>query len=220
LSRNQQPDVLVIGLGRFGSTLALELMRRGHQVHAVDSDPDRVEDYADHLTSTTRGDCTNPDTLAAVGAAGFAHVVVAIGSDIEASILVTAELAEIGVDNIWAKAISDTQARILQRVGAKKVIRPEEDTGIRVAHTLTGNIDTYFELEEDFAVVQTGVPAALAGQSLERRMVRTRYGVTVVAWKPPDGPYRNATPETVLAAGHKLLVAGHPQDIDAFAMLD
>ncbi len=217
-SRSRRSEtVLVVGLGRFGSALAAELESLGHEVLAVDTRDSIVQAHADLVTHAVSADATDPKVLISLGVTDFHHAVVAIGNDIEASILCTAAIADLGVTDIWAKAITEPHARILERVGATHVVFPERDMGRRVAHQVTGQILDYIQIDEDFALVETGPPAAEIGRSLQEAQLRARYEVTVVSVKPLGGSFTYATPDTVLEEGAILLVAGPKRAVERFA---
>ena len=212
-------QILVIGLGRFGSALACELEELGFEVLGVDVDGRRVQEHADRLTHVVQASTTDSAVLAQLGAADFDSAVVGIGTDIEASILTTAALDDLGVANIWAKAVTRPHGRILGRIGAHHVVFPEHDMGQRVAHLVTGRVLDWFQLDESFAMVETEAPAELLGRSLADAEVRARYGVTVVCVKPSGQGFTYATADTVLAEGDILVVAGPTRDAEAFARL-
>jgi trk system potassium uptake protein TrkA len=212
-----QKAVLVVGLGRFGGAVALELEVLGHEVLAMDSSEAIAQSFATRVTHVVSGDATDIETLRGLGVANFAHAVVAIGDNIEASILTTAALADLGVTEIWAKAITTSHARILERVGATKVVFPERDMGIRLAHQVTGQMIDYIEIDEDFALVETGPPTDEVGKTLQEAQLRARYGVTVVSIKPAEGTFTYATPDSILEAGAVLLVAGEKAAVERFA---
>jgi trk system potassium uptake protein TrkA len=149
----REEQFLVIGLGRFGGALAETLAELGRDVLGVDLDEKLVQRYADQLTHVVQCDTTDPEAMAQIGAAEFRTAVVAIGTDMEASILTTALLSDLGVPRIVAKAITAAHGKILERVGAHRVIFPERDMGIRVGHTLTGRALDYFQLDPGFALV-------------------------------------------------------------------
>jgi trk system potassium uptake protein TrkA len=218
-NRLQADTVLVIGLGRFGAALAETLEELGTEVLAVDVDPERVQEHADRLTSVRQADTTSAAVLRQLGAAEFPVAVVAIGTDIEASILTTAALVDVGVANIWAKAIRGDHGRILERVGAHHVIYPERQMGIRTAHAVSGRVIDYFELDPGFVLAEVRPPRKLLGQSLVEADIRNRYGVTVVCIKPQGGTFTYATPDTTLAEGDILVVAGGAEQTEAFAAL-
>jgi len=212
-------QVLVIGLGRFGSAVAEELEALGFEVLAVDGDARRVQQYADRLTRVLQADTTDEETLRQLGAADFSRAVVAIGSDIEASILTCAALADLGVPDIWAKAVTASHGKILERVGAHHVVFPEGEMGRRVAHVVGGRMLDWFQLDHEFALVETLAPREIQGRTLADVGIRARYGVTVVCVKPAGGAFTYATPETVLEEGDVLVVAGASDEAERFARL-
>jgi trk system potassium uptake protein len=215
----QAESVLVIGLGRFGGALAETLEELGTEVLAVDSDPERVQDYAERLSSVRQADTTSATVLRQLGAPDFEVAVVAIGSDIESSILTTAALADVGVPNIWAKAIRADHGRILERVGAHHVVYPERQMGIRTAHAVSGRVIDYFELDPGFVLAEVRPPRKLLGKTLLEADIRSRYGVTVVCVKPAGSGFTYATPDTRMNEGDILVVAGEADATEAFAGL-
>ncbi|MEU4773873.1 TrkA family potassium uptake protein [Micromonospora sp. NPDC023644] len=219
----QTEPVVVIGLGRFGSALALELTSRGTEVLGIDSRSRVVQSMSGRLPHVTTADSTDIEALRQLGVADFHRAVVAIGTDIQASILTTSLLADLGIPDIWAKAISDQHRRILTRVGAHKVVAPEQDMGERVAHLLSGRILDYVEVDADFAVIKTTPPRDVVGMPLRESRLRSRWGVTVVAVKPQAAlggrrpEFSHATPDTVLAYGDLILVVGPVDNVERFA---
>lgn len=211
--------VLVLGLGRFGGAVGAELVRLGIEVLGVDTDPKATQHYVKLLTHVVEADVTNTDALRQLGAAEVRHAVVGIGNDIEASILATAALEDLGVPNIWAKAVSRAHGRILERVGAHHIVYPEHDMGHRVAHVLGGRTLDWFQLDEKFAMVETPAPKEVHGKSLAKVGLRARYGVTVVCIRQGAGSFTYATPETVVGKGDVLVVAGPTEAVEAFARL-
>jgi len=212
-------QVLVIGLGRFGSAVAEELEHLGFEVLGVDGDARRVQQYADSLTHVLQADTTDIETLRQLGAADFSRAVVAIGSDIEASILTCAGLADLGVSDIWAKAVTASHGKILERIGADHVVFPEGEMGRRVAHVVGGRMLDWFQLDNDFALVETLAPKEILGRTLADVGIRARYDVTVVCVKPVGGAFTYATAETVLEEGDVLVVAGSSDKAERFARL-
>jgi trk system potassium uptake protein TrkA len=212
-------QVLVLGLGRFGSSVASEAIRLGFEVLGVDTDARRVQEHADLLTHAVEADTTDAEVLRQLGAEDFANAVVAIGTDVEASILTTANLDDIGVPDIWAKAVTQPHGRILSRVGAHHVVYPEHDMGQRLAHLVGGHMLEWIQLDEDFAMVETLAPAELFGTSLRDSEVRVRYGVTIVCVKPAGEGFTYATPDTTLTEGDVVVVAGPTKSAERFADL-
>ncbi|NBM15570.1 TrkA family potassium uptake protein [Streptomyces sp. GC420] len=211
--------VAVIGLGRFGSSLAHELMRRGWDVLGVDTDPALIQRISDDLTHAAVADCTDPEALRQLGVHEFASAVVGIGTDVEASILITSNLLDAQVSNIWAKAISRQHGQILERLGAHHVVLPEHDMGERVAHLVTGRMLDFIEFDDDYALVKTVAPAVVTGVTLGHSLVRSRYGVTVVGIKRPGEAFTHATAETVVEKGDVIVVTGKTRAVEAFAEL-
>jgi trk system potassium uptake protein TrkA len=212
-------QIIVLGLGRFGGAVAAELGRLGFEVLGVDGDEERVQYYTRLVTHVVQAEITSEEVLRQLGAGDINHAVVAVGSDIEASILATAALEDIGVRNIWAKAVTKAHGRILERVGAHHVVYPEHDMGHRVAHMIGGRMVDWFQLDEHFAMVETIVPSEVAGRTLADAGIRAKYGVTVVCVKPAGSPFTYATPDTVLNDGDVLVVAGPTPAAEAFARL-
>ncbi len=209
-------SVLVIGLGRFGTALAETLGMLGIEVMAVDIDQALVDQWADKIPHVRVADATTSAVLSQLGAASFDAVVVAIGTDIEASVLSTAALVDIGVGNIWAKAITSEHGRILERVGAHHVVFPEKDMGERVAHVVTGQVDDYFPLDDGFVLAELKAPDELIGKRLADTNLRAKYQVTVVCIKPDGGTYTYATADTVVGHGDHLVIAGSVEAADRF----
>ncbi|MEW6727714.1 potassium channel family protein [Desulforudis sp. 1088] len=172
----------VIGLGRFGTGLAVTLARMGYEVLAVDRDEDRVKAVMDEVTHAVQADALDAEALKALGLKSFDVVVVAIGTDIEASILTTVMLKEMKVRRIVAKANTELHGKVLARVGADKVIFPERDMGVRVAHAMvSGNILDHIELSPDYSVVELVAPEGLIGKTLGEAEIRGRHGISLIA---------------------------------------
>jgi trk system potassium uptake protein TrkA len=212
-------EFIVIGLGRFGGGVANTLVELGHDVLGVDLNAKNVQAHRDVLTHVVEADSTDLETMRQLGAADFGTAVVAIGTDVEASILTTAVLVDLEVRRIVAKAVSEAHGKILERVGADRVVHPERDTGVRVGHSLTGSMIDFIQLDPGFALVETTAPKDLIGRSLAEAHVRQRYGITVVCIKPAGGTFTYATPETVVSAGDILVVAGETHRAEAFGAL-
>ena len=212
-----QGEIVVIGLGRFGSVLATTLIEMGHEVLGVDLDGERVQKFAGILTHVVKADTTDEQALRQLGVADATTVVVGIGTDIEASVLTTSALSDLQIPNIWAKAITDPHGRILQRVGAHHVVFPEAEMGSRVARLVTGDLIEYFALDEDFVLIEMVVPPNLAGKRLGDTDVRSRYRVTVVCIKPEGSAFTYAESATLLGEHDLIVVAGHRADIEQFA---
>lgn len=212
--------VAVVGLGRFGKSLALELMDGKTEVLGIDADPDAVESVADRLTHAVVADSTKEEVMRQLAVHECDRAVVGIGSDIESSILTSSVLVEMKIPAIWAKAISNAHARILRQLGVHKVVRPEHDMGVRVAHLVRGRMIDYIEFDDDFAMVKTPAPEFLLNQSLRETAIRQKTGVTVVAIKRPGEGFTYATADTVIQKGDTLIVSGLIQDTERFSELN
>ncbi len=213
-------EIIVIGLGRFGSSLAATLVDLGYEVLGVDSNPDIVQNHAGALTHVVQADTTSARTLRQIGAADAVTAVVCIGTGIEASILTTTALVDLGVKNIWAKAITEPHGRILQRVGAHHVVFPEAEMGSRVAHLVTGDLLEFLALDDDFVIAELIAPGELVGVPLGQSNLRAQYKVTVVCVKPRAGQFTYADRDTVLANSDLIVIAGHRADVERFTDRD
>ena len=214
---DDHPPVLVIGLGRFGSSVADSLVAMGHEVLAVDSRPTVVQSLADRYTHLVEADSTNEAAMRQIGAADFERAVVGIGTEIEASVLTVAVLTDLAVKEIWAKALTRAHGRILERIGAHHVVYPEHAMGERVAHLVTGKMIDFIEFDDGFAIVKTRAPQECLDQTLAEAALRSRYGVTVVGVKSPGRDFTYARPETVIRAGDLLIVSGSTDKVERFA---
>lgn len=217
---SSKDPTLVIGLGRFGRALAETLTELGHDVLGVDTSPRIVQSCSLSLTHVVQADATDAEALRQIGAADFPRAVVAIGTDVQASILATYTLVDLEIPRIWAKAITAEHGAILQRVGAHKVVFPERDMGTRVARTMVGRTIDYLEIAENFVLIETTVPREIAGLTLEDARVRSRYNVTIVSIRRPGESFTYATQDTRLHAGDIVVIAGDPKHAQAFAAME
>ena len=218
MARQTPSDVVVVlGLGRFGKSLALELMDQGTEVLGLDSSEPVVQKLAHRLTHAAVVDTTDDESLRQLSVHEYDRAVVGIGSDLEASLLTASALINLGVPNIWAKAISHSHAKILTQIGVHHVVRPEHDMGKRVAHLVRGRMIDYIEFDDGFAMVKTSPPASVVGRPLSETAIRTAFGVTVVAIKRPGEGFTYATSDTVLAADDTIIVSGKVRDAERFA---
>ncbi|MGE5654215.1 MAG: potassium channel family protein [Bacillota bacterium] len=180
----QRRQYAVIGLGRFGSSVARSLHNLGHEVLAIDSDASLVQEMADCCTHAVEADATDENALRDLGLRNFDVVVVAIGDDIQSSILSTVILKDIGCKYVIAKAQNELHGKVLYKTGADRVIFPERDMGVRVAHNLiSSNILDYIELAPEYSIVEIQVPDSMAGRSLRQLELRSAYNVNVIGIK-------------------------------------
>lgn len=211
--------VLVVGLGRFGAAVARSLIRLGHDVLGVDEDAQLVQRYASEFTHVLAADTTDTEALQQIGADQFDRAVVGIGTDIEASVLTVLSLVELGVTEVWAKAINAKHARILERVGATHVVRPESAMGERVAHMVTGAMIDYIEFDDGFSIARTRAPEIAFDKTLEQSQLRARYGITVVGVKRRGEDFTYARPETLILGSDELIVSGPTRKVETFCAL-
>lgn len=211
--------VVVIGLGRFGGSLALELESQGTQVLGIDSDEETVQAYNGLLTHAVRADSTKEEALRQLSVHEFDRAVVGIGTDVEASILTTSRLLKFHKPVIWAKAISEPHAEILEQLGVHHVIRPEHDMGRRVAHLVRGAMLDYVEFEDNFVMIRTTPPALAQDRPLEVLQLRSKFDVTVVAVKRKGGLWEHTTSQTVLYDDDQIIVQGTKDKAEAFSAL-
>lgn len=217
--KHRSDSVAVVGLGRFGSAVAESLTRLGHEVLGVDENAERVQAWSQRLTHVVQADGSDSEVLRQLGLADFRHAVVAIGSDIEASVLTVLALDEIGVPDIWAKAVSSRHGCILERTGAHHVVYPEAAMGERVAHLVTGKMIDFIEFDDGFAIAKTGAPAEAHDRTLEQSALRSKYGITVVGIKRERNDFTYAKPDTLVLQGDLLIVSGPTEHVERFAAL-
>ena len=211
--------VLVIGLGRFGAATAGQLQRLDREVLAIDDDMGLVQKWSERVTHAVQADARSIDALRQIGAQDFAIAVVAVGSSVEASVLITANLVDLKIPQIWAKAVSQSHGKILARIGANHIVYPEAEAGERVAHLVSGRMLDFIEFDDGYAIVKMYPPKVIRGVPLGESLVRTKYKVTVVGVKSPGKGFTHATPETVVSNHDLIIVSGTSADIERFAIL-
>lgn len=186
----------VIGIGRFGFSLATKLYELGYDVLAIDRDEERIKAIADKVTYAVQADSTDINTLKAIGLRNIDVVVVSIASDINASLMSTLNVQELGIKEIYAKAQSEQHAKVLRKVGIERVFLPEHDMGKRVAHHIvSNNILDLIELDPDHSIIEVNALISWENKSLEELNLRARYGITVIALK--RGMQLNISPKAL-----------------------
>mgnify|MGYP000232905650 FL=1 len=207
-------EFAVIGIGRFGRSVAVTLQQLGHRVLAIDKDEERLRRVAEEVTHAVQLDATDAEALRGVGITNFDAVVVAIGNYIQESILTTLVLKELGCKKVVAKAVDELQARVLEKVGADLIVRPEKEMGIRVAHLLASpSLVDYLEVSPTFSIEEISVSTRLEGRTLRDLDLRGRFGVSVLLIRR-DGQLLISPPaETVLRAGDVLVVVGENRQL-------
>jgi len=211
----------VIGMGRFGSSVAATLYKEGNEVLAIDKNSETINDHKDTVSYAVIGDSTEIETMKEVGIRNFDTVIVAIGDDIQASILTVLLLKELDVKHVIAKALSKNHGQVLAKIGADKVIFPEKDMGERVAHHLMAapNVLNFIELSEQYSIEEIHVPRSMTGKNLRELDLRARFNVTVVAIKEKSKINISPDPEENLESDDILLVIGENKDLENFTNL-
>lgn len=199
----------VIGLGRFGASVALTLSRMGYDVLGVDVSEEKVNSVMEHITHAVQVDAMDEHAIKALGIRNFDVVVVAIGQDIQSNILVTVMLKEMGIKRVVAKAVTELHGKVLERVGADKVVFPERDMGVRVAHALVSkNILDQITISPDHSIIELMAPAEFVGKTLAEGAIRGRHGVTVLAIRRGSEVIISPGAKQVVEDGDVLVVVG------------
>jgi trk system potassium uptake protein len=208
-------QVVVIGLGRFGSAVALELERLGHEVLAIDRDEQRVNDIAPDVTHALELDAADEDALRGAGAGDFGTAIVAISGDAEPSIFATMVLKRLGVHNVIAKAGSLLHGEILARVGADRVVFPERETGLRLAHSFNvPNVLDYLDVAPSFGIERIRPPKSFVGRTLGDLDLKGRLGLTPVAVRRGQRVVVNPTRDERIGEGDELILIGRDDKLD------
>ncbi|MFD1178215.1 potassium channel family protein [Paenibacillus puldeungensis] len=214
MAHKDKKQFAVIGMGRFGTSVANGLSSMGFDVLAIDSDEQRTQAISNMVTHAVSADSTDEEALRSLGIRNFDVVVVAIGKDIQASILTTLILKDMDGPLIVVKAQNELHGKVLQKIGADKVIYPERDMGLRVAHHLISpNILDYIELSEEYSIVEMKVPKAMYGKNLKELEIRVRFGCNVMAIK--RGNKMNISPASTdrLTEEDILVIVGETSDL-------
>ncbi|XID93724.1 potassium channel family protein [Paenibacillaceae bacterium WGS1546] len=205
---------IVIGLGRFGSSLVRTLIQNGHEVLAVDKNEQLVQDISTVATHALQADCTDESVLKELGVRNFSHAIVAIGDDLQASILATLLLKDLNIPKVTAKAKNEMHGQVLSKIGADHIVYPERDMAARLGNQLSSdNLIDYIELSPDYNLVEFKAPPAMNGKSLKQLNIRAKYGCTIMAIK--TGDHMNISPkaEDEINTGDILLMIGSNEDI-------
>ena len=211
----------VIGLGKFGASVACTLAKLGHQVLAVDIDEDKVQQVADGVTHAVQADATDEDILRAIGIRNFDVVIVTIGHDVLSSILTCLILKDMGVTYVVGKAHDELHGKLLEKSGVEQVVYPERDMGARLAATLTSsNILEVIELSPDYDVVGITASSELIGRTLRELNLRAKLGVNVVAIRSTDNKVKvSPGPDDLIRKGDVLLALGTTESLGKLGKL-
>ncbi|WP_282706255.1 potassium channel family protein [Fuchsiella alkaliacetigena] len=206
---------VVIGLGRFGVSVATFLAGKGHDVLAIDKAEEPVQNIADQVTHSVQADSTDECALKSLGVCNFDAAVVSIGDDIQSSVMTTLILKELGVEYVLAKAQNEMHGKLLNKIGADKVVYPEMDMGVRVAKNLvTSNVLDYIELAPDYSIIEVVATDKLIGHTLKELDLRAKFGINVIAIM--RGQEINVNPEATdeIQARDILIVMGHEKNLE------
>ncbi|CQR47841.1 Ktr system potassium uptake protein A [Paraliobacillus sp. PM-2] len=212
-------EFAVIGLGRFGGSICRELSEEGMEVLAIDTEEDKVNEFKDIASHAVIADATDEKVLKELGIRNIDHVIVAIGDNIQASILTTLMLKELGTNKITVKAQNDYHEKVLNKIGADQVVHPERDMGKRIAHSIiSSNILDHLEVSDDHSIVEVKVGKKMIGKSLVDLDIRANYGCNVVAIKQGITKEINVSPMAaeIIEPDDVLIVIGADKDISRF----
>ncbi len=212
--RRKKQEFLIVGMGRFGASLARELIESGYDVLAIDSDFATVERRSAAIPNIVQLDSTNIDALREIGAESFDTAIVCIGTNFEANIMTTVSLQKLGVRYVIAKVRTRTQREILLRIGADEVILPEHEAGVRLARRIAGNFVDYLEISPDMCLVEMIVPVRYIDHTLIEADLRRKYGLTVLAIRRGDAVISNPPADMKIEKGDELLVLGKIEDAE------
>jgi trk system potassium uptake protein TrkA len=204
----------VVGMGRFGSSVAEALSRLGFEVLAIDSSEQRIQEISSIVTHAVSADSTDEEAMKALGIRNFDVVVIAIGEDIQASILTTLVLKDLGVPKIVVKAQNELHGKVLHKIGADRVVLPERDMGLRVAHHLISpNILDFIELSEDYSIIEIKAPEMMIDRNLKQLDIRAKYRCNVMAIKNGDHMNISPFPEDLIKKDDVLVIVGKNSDL-------
>ncbi len=208
---------LVIGLGQFGGSITEHLIAQGHEVLAIDKDEHKVNEFMDIATQVIKADATDEQVLKNIGAHNFYKVVVAIGNDMEASILTTLALKDLGVKHVMVKAVNESHRKVLQKIGADEVINPERDMGKRAAsHLISHNIIEYLELSSEHSLIEMVAAPQMHGSTIGELNIRAKYGCNIIAIKSQDNRFNiSPKPEDEIRPGDVLVIVGSNREIQS-----
>lgn len=211
----------VIGLGRFGESLIRELVRMGHEVLAIDTDGDKVQDIADIATQAVQADSMEEKALKALDITSFDAVIVAIGGDIEASILTCLTLKDMGVKKTIAKAQNHMHGKVLSKIGVDLVVHPERDMAVRLARSLVSNsIIEHIDLSADYGIWEIVTPRTLVGKSLQNSGLRPKLALNILAIRTGEDIVVSPKPEHVINKDDILVVLGPTRSLERLQGMD
>ncbi|SDW67122.1 trk system potassium uptake protein TrkA [Marinococcus luteus] len=207
----------IIGLGRFGVSVSTELYKLGHDVLAIDNNEEKLDDITNHSTYSAVADGTDEKELRNLGITNFDHVIVAIGDDLQASILCTLLLKEMDIPSVWVKAQNFHHHKVLDKIGADKIIHPEHDMGNRIAqHLVSDRVIDYIELSAEYSIIEITVPASMHKKTLAQLDIRAKFGVTILGIRRGKEVNISPTAQDRLYKEDVLIAIGHNNDLRRF----
>ncbi|MGN0298097.1 MAG: potassium channel family protein [Lachnospiraceae bacterium] len=208
-------NILIIGMGRFGKKLALDLVARGNDIMVVDINEDKLEDVLPYVSNVKIGDCTNPDVLRSLGVRNFDAVVVCIGTNFQSSLEVTCLAKELGAKYVISKATRDIHAKFLARNGADEIVYPDRDVAERLAVRISAaNIFDYIELNEDYSIYEISAYTPWIGKSIRQLNIQAVYNINVLATKVGDEVRPMPSADHILTQEEHLMVLGKNTDVE------
>ncbi|PHV71616.1 potassium transporter Trk [Sporanaerobium hydrogeniformans] len=205
----KRKQFVIFGLGRFGVSVATTLSEAGYEVMVVDPSEEKIQEISSLVTHAVQADATDMDTLCALGIRNFDVAIVAIGKDMQASIMITLLLKEIGIPYVVAKASTEIHQRVLEKLGADRIILPEYEMGRRIATNLiSGNIIDYIELSKDYSIVEVEVLPQWEKQSMKDLNIRTKYDINIIAIKGQEDIIVSPGPNYIFNKGDILVAVG------------
>ncbi|MGL4344958.1 MAG: potassium channel family protein [Cellulosilyticaceae bacterium] len=205
---------VVFGLGRFGISLATTLAEAGYEVMVVDKSEERIQEISALVTHAVQADAADMDTLRSLGIRNFDVAIVAIGKDIQSSIMTTLLLKEIGIPYVVAKASSEIHERVLRKIGADRIILPEHEMGMRIATNLmSGNIIDYIQLSSEYSIVEIAILPEWANRSIMDVNFRAKYGINIIAVQRYGKIDISPTPDYILSSEDVLVVVGSTKEL-------
>lgn len=211
---------IVIGLGRFGQSVAKTLFQMGYDVLALDEDENAVQEIADSVTHAVQMDATDEYALRTLGIRNFDIAIVSIGTNIQSSIMVTLNLKEAGIKKVLAKATNDMHAKLLTKIGADRVVLPEKDMGVRVAHNLvSANILDVIVLSSEYSIMEITAPNQWFNKNIKAIDARAKYGINIMAIKSHDDINVSPSASDVIRDGDVLVVIGSIEDLSKIESL-